>query len=224
MKPVLLLHGAIGAKDQLEGLKKILSGAHDVYTLNFSGHGGNELPEEPFTMDMLAGDIISYLDGKGISTVDIFGYSMGGYAAIHTALNYPGRIGKIFTLATKFEWSPEIAEREVKMLDAEKIKAKVPKFAVELALRHGEGNWIKLLEKTAEMMRELGKGKPLKLNQLSNEAMVAVGDRDKMVSLEETIAAYRALPNAKLLIIPGTPHPIEQADVGRLANEIEIFL
>lgn len=224
MKPVLLLHGAIGAKDQLDDLKKILSGAHDVYTLNFSGHGGNELPEEPFTMDMFAGDIISYLDGKGISTVDIFGYSMGGYAAIHTALNYHGRIGKIFTLATKFEWSPEIAEREVKMLDAEKIKAKVPKFAVELALRHGEGNWIKLLEKTAEMMRELGKGKPLKLNQLSNEAMVAVGDRDKMVSLEETIAAYRALPNAKLLIIPGTPHPIEQADVGRLANEIEIFL
>ena len=224
MKPVLLLHGAIGAKDQLDDLKKILSDAYDVHTLNFSGHGGNELPEEPLTMDMFARDIISYLDGKDISTVDIFGYSMGGYAAIHAALNYHGRIGKIFTLATKFEWSPEIAEREVKMLDAEKIKAKVPKFAVELALRHGEGNWIKLLEKTAEMMRELGKGKPLKLNQLSNEAMVAVGDRDKMVSLEETIAAYRAIPKAKLLIIPGTPHPIEQVNIGILADEIEIFL
>ena len=224
MKPVLLLHGAIGAKDQLDDLKKILSDAYDVHTLNFTGHGGREIPNEPLTMDMFARDIISYLDGKDISTVDIFGYSMGGYAAIHTALNHKDRIGKIFTLATKFEWSPEIAEREVKMLDAEKIKAKVPKFAVELALRHGEGNWIKLLEKTAEMMRELGKGKPLKLNQLSNEAMVAVGDRDKMVSLEETIAAYRAIPKAKLLIIPGTPHPIEQVNIGILADEIEIFL
>ena len=224
MNQLLLLHGAIGAKDQLDDLKKILSDAYDVHTLNFSGHGGNELPEEPFTMDMFAGDIISYLDGKGISTVDIFGYSMGGYAAIHTALNHKDRIGKIFTLATKFEWSPDIAEREVKMLDAEKIKAKVPKFAEELALRHGEDNWIKLLEKTAEMMRELGKGKPLELNQLSNEAMVAVGDRDKMVSLEETITAYRAIQNAKLLVIPGTPHPIEQVNMGILAEEIKRFL
>lgn len=223
MKQLLLLHGAIGAKDQLERLKEMLMGEYNIYTLNFSGHGGNEMPEEQFTMDMFARDIISYLDGKNINKADIFGYSMGGYAAIHAALKYPGRIGKIFTLATKFEWSPEIAEREVKMLDAEKIKAKIPKFAGELALRHGEDNWIKLLEKTAEMMRELGKGEPLELNQLSNEVMVTVGDRDKMVSLEETIAAYRAIPNAKLLVIPGTPHPIEQADTGRLKEELELF-
>jgi pimeloyl-ACP methyl ester carboxylesterase len=224
MNQLLLLHGAIGAKDQLDDFKKILSDAHDVHTLNFTGHGGNELPEEPFTMDMFARDIIGYLDENNINVIDIFGYSMGGYAAIHTALNHKDRIGKIFTLATKFEWSPEIAEREIKMLDAEKIKAKVPKFAGELALRHGEDNWIKLLEKTAEMMRELGKGKPLKLNQLSNEAMISLGDRDKMVSLEETIAAYRAIPNAKLLIIPGTPHPIEQINIGILADEIKRFL
>lgn len=224
MKKLLLLHGALGSKDQFTELITKLRGNYEVHAINFSGHGGKDIPAEPFTMEMFAKDIAGYLDEKNISEIDVFGYSMGGYAALLMELLSPGRIKKIFTLATKFEWSPEIAEREVKMLDAEKIKKKVPKFAEELAKRHGEGNWVKLLEKTAEMMRELGNGNPLELNQLSNEVMVAVGDRDNMVSLEETITAYRAIPNAKLLVIPGTPHPIEQANIGILAEEIKRFL
>ncbi len=224
MKKLLLLHGALGSKDQFSELIAKLRGKYEVHAINFSGHGGKDIPAEPFTMEMFAKDIAGYLDEKNISEIDVFGYSMGGYAALLMELQSPGRIKKIFTLATKFEWSPEIAEREVKMLDAEKIKKKVPKFAEELAKRHGEENWVKLLEKTAAMMRELGNGNPLELNQLSNEVMVAVGDRDNMVSLEETITAYRAIPNAKLLVIPGTPHPIEQANIGILAEEIKRFL
>lgn len=223
MKQLLLLHGALGAKDQLEGLKGMLSGRYDVHTLNFTGHGGGDIPNEPFTMDMFADDIIAYLDKMNLDAVNIFGYSMGGYAALYAAIKYPGRIEKIFTLATKFEWSPEIAEREVKMLDAEKIKAKVPKFAGELAKRHGEDNWVKLLEKTAEMMRSLGICEPLKLDRVNSEVMISLGDRDKMVSIEETVSAYRSLANAKLAIFPGIPHPIEQVNTRRLAEEFELF-
>lgn len=223
MKQLLLLHGALGAKDQLEGLKGMLSGDYDAHTMNFTGHGGEEIPNEPFTMDMFAGDIIAYLDKMNLNNINIFGYSMGGYAALHAAIKYPDRIGNIFTLATKFEWSPEIAEREVKMLDAARIAEKVPKFAAELAKRHGEGNWVNLLEKTAEMMRSLGTGEPLKLDRVNSEVMISLGDRDKMVSIEETVSAYRSIANAKLAIFPGTPHPIEQADKSRLSEEIRRF-
>ncbi|NOS85094.1 MAG: alpha/beta fold hydrolase [Ignavibacteria bacterium] len=227
MNKLLMLHGAIGAKDQLAGLKELLSTGLEVHTLNFSGHGGSDIPEEPFTMDLFAGDIITYLDKNEISEINIFGYSMGGYAALYAALNNPGRISKIFTLATKFEWTVEIAEREVKMLDARKMKAKVPKFAAELAKRHGESNWETVLEKTIEMMRGLGNNNILnseKLEQINNEVLVGIGDSDKMVSLEETIAAFRTLPNANLLVIPATPHPIELVESTRLAAEIKKFL
>lgn len=226
MKNLLLLHGALGSSQQMEPLKEALSGKYNVHTLNFSGHGGGEIPAEPFSIGMFAGDIIRYIDNNNIAGTDIFGYSMGGYAALYAALKNPAKIGKIFTLATKFEWSPETAEREVKMLDAEKIKQKVPKFAEELSLRHGQGNWINVLTKTAEMMMALGSDNLLtheQLGELKNEVLVGIGDRDKMVTLEETIAAYRALPDAKLLILPGTPHPIEQVDVNRAADEIKRF-
>ncbi|MBK9228864.1 MAG: alpha/beta fold hydrolase [Ignavibacteria bacterium] len=51
-----------------------------------------------------------------ISPCNIFGYSMGGYAALYAAKKYPGVIGKIFTLGTKFEWNEESSASEVKLL------------------------------------------------------------------------------------------------------------
>lgn len=226
MKKILLLHGALGAQDQFNRLKKTISGKYEVHTLNFTGHGGSDIPIEPFTMDMFAGDIISYLDTNSINEINIFGYSMGGYAALYAAMKYPGRISKIFTLAAKFDWTPETAEREVKMLDAEKMKVKVPKFAAELTARHGSDKWETVLKKTAEMMKALGNKNILTadiLKQINNEVLIGIGDSDKMVSLEETITAFRNLPNANLLVLPATPHPIEQVDNERLAMEIERF-
>ena len=229
MKSILLLHGALGAKEQFNELAGRLSTRFDVHTINFSGHGGKDIPEKPFSISMFACDIESYLNDNNIYETDIFGYSMGGYAALYLAQNNPARIHKIFTLATKFMWTPLIAEKEVKMLDAEKIKHKVPKFARELALRHGKDNWETVLAKTSEMMRDLGisgeryGGYELNLEKINNEVMIGLGDKDRMVSLEETIAAYRALPNGKLIVFPGTPHPLEMIDMDRLAGEIERF-
>lgn len=227
MNRILLLHGAIGAKDQFAALKELLSTEFEVHTMNFTGHGEGKIPDVPFTMDMFAKDILAYLDKNDISEINIFGYSMGGYAALYAALNNPGRIIRIVTLATKFEWTPEIADREVKMLDAEKMKVKVPKFAAELAKRHGESNWETVLGKTIELMRGLGNNNVLgseKLKKINNEVLVGIGDSDKMVSLEETIAAFRTLPNANLLVLPATPHPIEQVDNERLAEVIKRYV
>lgn len=229
MRKLLLLHGALGSKDQFNGLIRKLNGSFEVHAINFAGHGGKEIPEEPFSMEMFSGEIISYLNDNSIDEIDVFGYSMGGYAALCSALKYPGRIRKIFTLATKFEWTLAIAEREVKMLDAAKIKEKVPQFASELAKRHGEDKWEFILRKTAEMMKELGRlggnlsGYPLKLENINSEVLIGIGDRDKMVSLEETISAYRSLANGKLVVLPGTPHPLEMVNTEKLTEEIISF-
>lgn len=224
MKKILLLHGAIGAVDQLNPLKEKLRGKYEVHSINFTGHCGSEIPNEPFSIEMFADDIVSYIDKNDLAGINIFGYSMGGYAALYAALMNQGKLGKIFTLATKFDWSNEIAEREVKMLDAQTIEQKVPKFAEELSMRHGADKWVTVLEKTSEMMVALGRNNLLTvetLGNMKNEVLVGVGDRDKMVSIEESSAAFRAMPNSKLLVMPGTPHPIEQVDVNRLKYEIE---
>jgi hypothetical protein len=46
--------------------------------------------------------------------------------------------------------------------------------------------------------------------------MLLLGDRDKMVLLEETVAVYKSLPNAQMAVLPCTAHPIEQVDIALL--------
>ena len=83
-----------------------------------------------------------------------------------------------------------------------------------------------ILQKTAEMMINLGKINVLNAEdygKVHHEIMISIGDRDKMVTLSETVQVYRSLPNGKLLVLPDTPHPFEQVNINRLVYEINNF-
>jgi pimeloyl-ACP methyl ester carboxylesterase len=226
MKPVLLLlHGAIGSQKQLAIIKDSLSAQFDVYSLDFSGHGGSEIPDQ-FSISVFAKDVLDYLKTKDISSINIFGYSMGGYVALYLARHFPKTVQQIFTLATKLDWREVVAEKEAKMLVPEKIEEKVPAFAMQLKERHEPQDWKIILRKTADMMLAMGKNPPLSesdFRQIKHTARLGIGDQDKMVSVEETQKVKFYLPNSSLLVMKETQHPIEQVNVSDLCREISDF-
>jgi pimeloyl-ACP methyl ester carboxylesterase len=227
MQKILLLHGAIGSADQLSRLEEELADSFSVHRLNFTGHGGSPYTAAPFSIKLFATEVIAFLDKKGINTITIFGYSMGGYVSMYLAKNHPERVNKIITLATKFNWDEIIAANEVKMLNAEKIEEKLPEFAAALQKRHAPNDWKTILEKTAVMLIEMGKDNPLNpcdYPEIQHPVLLMLGDRDKMVTLDETVEVYKNLPEAQLAILPKTAHPIEMINTTRLANEIKSFL
>jgi len=221
-----MLHGAIGSSVQLELLAEKLINDFDIYLLNFTGHGGKPLPEDPFSIEMFADDVTYFIKKNKLERINVYGYSMGGYVALYIARHYPELINKIFTTATKFNWSEETSLKESALLDAEKIQDKLPDFAAQLSARHSPEDWRIVLKKTAEMMLSLGKNRTLTdedIELIENEVLVSTGDRDNMVSIEETVEVYRKLKNGRLLILPGTKHPVEKIDLGRLSFEIRMF-
>jgi pimeloyl-ACP methyl ester carboxylesterase len=225
MNSLLLLHGAIGAKDQLLPLAEILKNNFDVHTISFSGHGGEPLPTS-FNIEKFADDVLTYLKQKNISKTTIFGYSMGGYVALYLAKHHPDKIEKVITLATKFDWTPEIAAKEIKMLNPEKIAEKIPAFAASLEKRHQPNDWKMVLQKTADMMVTLGDNNTLKLpdyNTISIPVLLMIGDEDNMVTLTETQAVCNNIPNGKLIVLKNTQHPIEKVDVAKLGEELNAF-
>jgi pimeloyl-ACP methyl ester carboxylesterase len=136
METILLLHGALGSKSQLDPLKATLEAQGlPVYSTNFSGHSGEPFRND-FDIETFSGDMLRFLQENQLQRVHVFGYSMGGYVALWFARNHPEYVGKIVTLGTKFDWSPESAEKEVKKLNPEKIQEKVPAFARILEHRH----------------------------------------------------------------------------------------
>ncbi|EJF09618.1 MULTISPECIES: alpha/beta fold hydrolase [Pontibacter] len=226
MPDLLLLHGALGAASTLQPLQQLLKSDFTVHTLNFQGHGGNTLPDKPFRIEQFAEDVLRYLDQHQLQRVDIFGYSMGGYVALYLALQHPDRVGSIFTLATKFAWSPDTAAKEVKMLQPDKVQEKVPAFAAILAARHQPTDWQEVMRYTADMMLHLGNDPLLTeetLSRIQLPVRVSVGDRDNMVSLQETTWAYQQLPNASLQVFPHTHHPLERVDLNQLQHQIRQF-
>ena len=76
-------------------------------------------------------------------------------------------------------------------------------------------------------MAELG-GSPLlddaRLARIDVPVRLMVGDRDSLVSMEETADASRKLPRGQLAVLPGTPHPIEQVRPELIVSMVDDFL
>ena len=222
MSTYLLLHGALGSSSQLLPLKTQLENiGHIVYTLKFSGHGGQPFSENGFGIEIFAEELLQFLNSQKIERINIFGYSMGGYVALWLAHQHPERFQKIITLGTKFDWSPESAAKEVKMLDPEKLQEKVPAFAETLKQRHLPNDWKILLQKTAEMMLTLVNKPPLTdevLKQIKIPTMICQGEMDAMADINYTKQVAGYLPQAECKMLAKTPHPIEKVKLNLITE------
>lgn len=226
MQKLLLLHGALGAKAQFDPWMEHLQTHFEVYRMSFEGHGNMPGTTRPFRIEYFAENLAEFIREKDLGKADVFGYSMGGYVAMYLARQQPALLNRIFTFSTKYSWDPETSAREVKMLDPDIIENKVPKFARALEARHAGSNWKEVLHKTADMMLDLGAHNALlreDYSMIPHAVRVGIGDSDNMVTLDETIGVYRELTNGQLLVLPGTPHPLEKIDASRICQQITEF-
>lgn len=221
-KTLLLLHGALGSNRYFRDLKTRLALDFNCYALNFEGHGG-ETTENEFSIDLFATNLIDFLDQNKLTNVLVFGYSMGGYVALTVANKRPELIEKIVTLGTKFNWSPELAAKEIRMLNPEIVEEKILKFAENLKSLHYPADWKIVMQKTAHLMQLLADGKGLKEEDFKNiqhKVIIGIGSADKMVTLEESERVAHLLPNGSLKVIENAPHPIEMVDLEVLSTYI----
>lgn len=225
MTPIILLHGALGAAEQLRPLQRSLAGDTTVLAPDFAGHGQSDRSADTFSITDFAADVVRLMDEAGIAQADIFGYSMGGYVGMYLAQEQPQRMRKIATLGTKYLWTPDYAAVQRKMLDADVIAQKVPAFAGALATRHAGKDWKSILQKTAAMMTGLGDSESLPAfpSAIAQPALLMVGDRDSTVDIAETEQVRRGLKAGELAVLPGTPHPFEKVDITLLSHLLRAF-
>ena len=223
---LILTHGAIGSSSQFIELKNALSDTFNVFVFDFEGHGNEAFQHRPFKIENFSDNLESVIVKNRLQPADIFGYSMGGYVALYLASTRPELINRIYTLATKFEWTAESAKRETEMLSAEKIEMKLPHFAALLERRHIHG-WKENLLRTKQMIVSLGENPVLNKENMKNiisECRISVGDSDKMVSKEESKMFASFIQKSEVKILQNTEHPIEKTDLSLLVSEIKDFL
>lgn len=225
--PILLLHGALATEAQLKPLARELSAFFAVHTLTFSGHGGRPLGHAGPTMQHFISDVIGFLDERGLEAVHVFGYSMGGYAALATALNAPERFRSITTLGTKFNWTPTTAVNETHLLNLDIMREKVPQYVQQLEQLHAPTPVAEVLRNTAQLVRSLGDSPvltPENLSALEVPVQVLVGELDKTAGVDPTRHYTDFMPRALFEIIMNTPHPLEKANPDLLFSRILRFV
>jgi pimeloyl-ACP methyl ester carboxylesterase len=221
---VLVVHGALGSAAQMQPIADALSASGrfaSVRVIELPGHGQTPLAEgAAFSMDYFA-DIIAVEASDAKSADDcapvVFGYSMGGYAALLLASRAPGAFTALVTLGTMLRWSPEVATLAASRLDPAVIAAKVPAFADTLAKRHAHaGGWEPLMHRTAALLRGLGEAPPLTdaaFAAVPCPVHLLVGEKDDSVTLADCEVAAALMPHAQATMLPGVPHPIEKVPI-----------
>lgn len=226
MKDLILLHGAMGSKASLDSLQQALSHQYNCLSFNFSGHGNTAFNSEGFGIEYFAEELANFIEEKKLIQPNIFGYSMGGYVALHLAIQNPNILGKIITLGTKFGWSPESADEETGRMNPDVMEKKIPAYTEKLAAIHGE-HWKELVWQTAGMMLELGEEPLISIEsivKIQNQVLILRGSEDQMVNDVESKWAVAHLPNGQFKTLENQPHPIEKIDSFSLKDSIDIFL
>lgn len=224
MPNLVLLHGALGHSEIFNPYLDDLSSYFTIHTPLFSGHGNSELPSDGINIEKYTQELAEYCTENNLTDVHILGHSMGGYTALCYAMKHPENVHSIMTLGTKFDWTEEQALKESKMLNPDAILEKIPHYAQTLEKQHGS-KWKQLLPAIADLMIDLGKNPPLKnnLSAINIPVQIMVGDKDNMVTIDESTTVYRELHNAKLAVLPETKHPMDKVRPNLLLNLIKDF-
>lgn len=224
---LLLLHGALGSPVTLEPLAALLATDFEVKSFAFTGHAGREVQAETFNLPHFAEEVRAFLAEHETAPAHVFGYSMGGYAALLAASWEPGRFASITTLGSKLDWSPESAAAEIRLLDPEKILAKVPSFAEVLRQRHAPADWAAVVRATAALMTAAGAVPPLAATDfaaLQVPVQTLMGDGDLTAERGDASRVLAALlPQGRYAVLANTLHPIERVDIPDLTRRIRAF-
>lgn len=93
-QPLIILHGLFGTSDNWNTLAKKYGEYFTTYTIDLRNHGQSP-HSEIWNYDIMADDIVKFLETENISSAYIMGHSMGGKVAMFMAGKYPLFIEKL---------------------------------------------------------------------------------------------------------------------------------
>ncbi len=234
--PLLMIMGLGATLDWWFRLRPVLSARFRTILLDNRGAGRSDVPPGPYSIPGMAADAAAVLDAAGVGAAHVFGASMGGMIAQEFALQYPGRTRSLGLGCTACGGRDTVpAKRHV--IDAltarasvtreEAMRAMVPHIfdastpraliEEELAMRlrttvRDEGYFAQL-----QAIRAWG-GSLSRLGTLDVPTLVIHGESDELVPPENARILARAIPNARLVMLPNASH-IFYADQPTAAQE-----
>jgi esterase len=94
--PVIILHGLFGMLDNWQSIGKLLADKGFMVHLIDQRDHGKSPHTTAFNYDVLADDILQYMEEQSLSKAHIIGHSMGGKTSMHFAILHPEYVEQLF--------------------------------------------------------------------------------------------------------------------------------
>lgn len=209
-----------------------LAGYH-VLTVDNRGTGRSSPIRRPIGMKTMASDVIAAADAAGFGRAIFTGISMGGMIAQHVALRYSERVSALVLLATTSGIArgglphPKVISTLAKLQLRPEAARSATLFAELLLPMSERGRAKDLFEKwphafgSDPLRREtllfqlgavLGHETTAALRKVNVPTAIVTGDADVLVPPRHSDRLARAIPNAKLHVLPNVAHAILSSD------------
>lgn len=212
-----------------------LAAKHRVITVDNRGAGDTgDVIGAPYTVELMAEDCLAVLDAAGEEQAHVVGISMGGLMAQEIALAHPERVLSLSLLATHpglahGVWEPEVfafLQSRATMTAEESREASIPfNYAPATPRAAIEQDWEVRAAGTASPVGYTAQGGTAlwsgyeRLPALAVRTLVLHGDSDRLVSPANGQKIAEAVPDAKLVLVPGANHVLT-TDQPELVNTL----
>ncbi|MGI6855392.1 alpha/beta fold hydrolase [Mesorhizobium sp. 1B3] len=102
--PIIFVHEFGGSHWSWEPQLNYFSRRHHCITFAARGYQPSDVPAEveKYSQKRAADDVVAVLDAAGIDRAHVVGLSMGGFAALHVALQHPDRVLSVLAAGTGY--------------------------------------------------------------------------------------------------------------------------
>lgn len=215
-EPLVLLHPGGAGVDARAFAPNVgpLAAHFRVYTPERRAHGRTPDVAGPIAFDDMAEETIAFLEAVVGRPTHLLGCSDGTIVALLATLRRPDLIDRLVLVAGVFHfdgWLPEVID------PSNQPPTFLASSYAELS-PDGAGHYQVVVDKLARMHLEEPTLAAEDLAGIKSRTLVMVGDDDE-VRLEHTIAMYRGIHDAELMVVPGTSHGllVEKPD---LCNDV----
>ncbi|MFD9093204.1 alpha/beta fold hydrolase [Streptomyces collinus] len=223
--PLLLLHGGFCTNETWGAQREDLAAAYRLFLPERRAHGHTPDVAGPLSYEDMAADTVDFLEAVVRAPAHLVGWSDGGIVALLVAAARPDLVREVVVIGASFRPADE-AFVEPSMLDTMAHGSDELDFfraMYEPVTPDGAEHWPVVARKVLDMWR----GQPTltteDLGRITAPTLVMVGD-DDMVTLEHTLALYRAVPGSQLAVVPGASHlvPLEKPSLvnGLILNHL----
>ncbi len=175
------------------------------------GHGASPMRAERLTIADCGRAVLELMDALGIARAHLCGSSMGGATALWLAVHHPARVAKLVLYRVSYHKNEHTHAGTRSMADPAYWRGVgLDKWLSKIhAPQGGPDAWMQVIGRVSDALDPASSDHTHTLDTLRALAaptLVAVGDRDPLVPLEDALAMFEAIPDSGLWVMPYATH------------------